>query len=77
MEILNLSEKRLFFQVQKLCSNFYESEAYPGPKKLYQEIEDILVQVTKKIASPELHSFDRTNAICNKVFSDVYKKSLN
>ena len=32
VEILTLSENRLFFQVQKRCSNFYESEAYPGPK---------------------------------------------
>ena len=32
VEILTLSENRLFFQLQKLCSNFYESEAYPGPK---------------------------------------------
>ena len=32
VEILTVSENRLFFQVQKLCSNFYESEAYPGPK---------------------------------------------
>ena len=32
VEILTLSENRLFFQVQKLCSNFYESEAYPGQK---------------------------------------------
>ena len=32
VEILTLSENSLFFQVQKRCSNFYESEAYPGPK---------------------------------------------
>ena len=34
------------------------------------------MQVTKKIASPELHSLDRNNAICEKVFSDVNRKSL-
>ena len=32
VEILTFSKNHLFLQVQKLCSNFYESEAYPGPE---------------------------------------------
>ena len=34
------------------------------------------MQVTKKIASPELHSLDCSNAICKNVFSGMDKKSL-
>ena len=32
VEILTFFNNHIFFQVQKLCSKFYESEAYPGPK---------------------------------------------
>ena len=32
VEILTLPENEAFFQLQKHCLNFYENEAYPGPK---------------------------------------------
>ena len=43
-------------------------------KKLYQGAGDILVQVIKKTASPELHLLDCNNVICEEVLSHVNKK---